>query len=259
MSTGVVGTVRLNTYGESADTVHGTIVTIPSMTFDFVPPADAMPHRLANSRAVPAALIHKGDLLTLVVARRTSVGGNHAGDFRLIGATVAFMTSPISGFSAVTITEQYLGPPIYGNISDPSLLTGDVDYPLFGTTFDALVNLSSSTASGRIDASFPGRLTSGQTTISQLRINLFGSGASPGYKIKVYAEGSGATPVYDSSTYGGGPGTPQLAPGSSTEFIITDSMLSAQPTGQKRYHVVVEAWIDLGETIYASLPLARQE
>lgn len=249
MSSAAVGTVRLNTYGEVVDVVTGAISTIPSADFDFNPPVSTNVTR-AIILSVPAALLQKGNYISLVIARRTAVGGNHTGDLHLISSQTTFTLAPVAGYTAVEITQDYLAGPAYGN--QVGSVSTDADYPLFGSTFEALFRAASTSAAGRVDAAFSGRLSAIQTQIAELRIAvMLGAGASPEYRLRVYAEGSGGTPVYDSLL--------QPAPGSLTELVVTAGMLSAQPTGSKRYHVVVEAYIDAGEALLFGRPFVRQE
>lgn len=248
---GIVGSnLRLNTDGEIVDVVGGGIVAIPGADFDLAPTADTDPHR-AIIRNIPASLLTHGSNVTLVLERTGTSGADVNPDgFQLISASIAFTVAPISSYSAVLITESYLEQPFFNPIS-ASGVDGDGTYPLFGTTFDAYVTLSSTVAAGRIDVAFPGRLATTQSTIAQLRISVSGTGASPQYHLKIYAEGFAAVPVYDSGL--------TVAPGAPAELTVTAGMLSGQPSVQKRYHVVVEGHLDAGETLSVSLPFVRQE
>jgi hypothetical protein len=248
---GVVATnLRLTTTGEIVDVVSGTIGAIAPGIFDLAPTADTDPHRFVT-RNIPAASMTKGSSITMVLERTGTSGADvNADDFRLVSASIAFLVAPIVGFNTVTVTETFLEQPVFDPISVTGV-DGDLAYPLFGTTFDALVAMDSTIASGRIDVAFPGRLAGSQTQIASIRANISGVGASPQYHLKVYAEGSGAVPVYDSGL--------TVAPGAPIELTILAGALSAQPTTQKRYHVVVEAHIDAGESINVSLPYVRQE
>jgi len=247
MSTAVGGAnVKLNKYGEIADVGGGTLASIPSTDFTFSPPGDTDIHRVVVGQ-IPATLLTKGDWITAVLARRTAVGGNHTGAFRLLAFEFLFSVAPASGFTQNNITERYLDKPVFGNIV--GTITNTDAYPLFGSTFDELFTMSSTSAAGRVDAAFAGRLGSFQTQITQVRVNIIGTGASPQYHLKVYAEGTGL--VYDSGL--------QPAPLTLTELLVTGGMLSAQPTTMKRFHVVVESFIDAGESVAVSYPFVRQE
>lgn len=249
MSSAAVGNVRINSYGEIVDIVTGTITTLPSVNFDFAPAVSTAPSQRLI-RTIPQSLLTKGSYVTLVVARRVAIGGNHAGNFYLATARTAFTTAPVTGFTSVLITESYLSDPAFGNVV--GLVTTTRSYPGFAGDFEATYSAASTSAAGRVDAAFAGRLALGQLTVATVKVGFkLGLGASPQYRLKVYAEGSGAVPVYDSGL--------TLAPGAYTEVTVTAGMMSAQPTGLRRYFVVVEAYIDAGETLLFSRPFARQE
>jgi hypothetical protein len=135
--------------------------------------------------------------------------------------------------------------PNFGNIT--GTISADLLYPTFSGDFDSLYQVSSASASARLDAAFSGRLISGQTSITRVSIFIKGTSGSQ-YRLKVYAEGSGATPVYDSGL--------TSTPTSLTELVVTT--FSAQPTGSGRYFVVVENYLDTSETNSFSSPLVRQ-
>lgn len=248
MSTGAGGTVRLNTYGEVANTFSGSISSIPSANYDFAVPTNTNPARLLAFAKVPASLLHKGDAITLVLARRVAVGGNSTAQLNVIGISFLFSVSPLIGFAQANAAEHFLGRPSFGNLA--GTVQADDVYPVFGTTFDQLYTASSTAAAGRVDTAFPGRLASFQTQITSIRVNIIGTGASPQYHLQVYAEGTVGT-VYDSGL--------QPAPGVLTELVVLAASLSAQPTGSKRYHVVVQSFIDTGEAVSVSAPFVRQE
>lgn len=249
MSTAAVGTVRLDVYGEVASVMTGAITPIPSQFFDLVPPVDTGVHRTVSIRSLAPTGLTPGDYICLTIVRRVGVGGNHTGDFQMLTAYSTFGAG-VSTTTGTDTTERYIDGPVFGNPSGPGVF-GDMDYPAFGGDFDALVSLASTVAAGELDVSFHGRLASTQTRITSIRVSIKGGGASPNYRLLVYAEGSGAVPVYDSGLV--------AAPGVLTETILTDLDLSAQPTGQRRFHVVVHAEIDASEAVYCSRPFVRQE
>ena len=249
MSTAAVGTVRLNSYGEIVDVLTGAITVLPSVDFDFNPAVTTNPQQVIF-RSIPQSLLSKGSYVTLVIARRVAVGGNHGGDFYLAAGRAAFTTVPVTGFTTVLVTEGYLDGPAYGNIVGS--VTTAPDYPSFAGDFEATFSAASTSAAGRVDAAFAGRLGLAQATIATVQIGFkLGLGASPTYRLKIYAEGSGAVPVYDSGL--------TVAPGVYTEVTVSAVMMTAQPTGLKRFFVVVEAYIDAGETLLFSRPFVRQE
>lgn len=250
MSSAVAGTVRIETYGEIVNVQTGSVVAIPPEDFDFSPDVSTSPQQRIV-RAVPRSLLSKGSYVTIVAARRTAVGGNHTGDLYLTAARAALTTAPVTGFAAVTVTEEFLHGPVYGNVV--GTITTDPDYPDFAGDFETLFRAASSSAAGRVDAAFEGRLSFNQTTVEEIKVGFkLGAGASPSYVLKVYADGFGAVPVYDS-------GAPVAAPAGYTEVTVTSGMLSNQPAGTGRFFVVVEAYVDAGEALLFSRPFVRQE
>jgi hypothetical protein len=90
MGSAAAGTVRLATEGEVSRVNVGSLDTLPIVNFDLVPPVDTDPHLTTAIRQIPTALIDPGDFVTMKLARRTAVGGNHAGGFRLIAIQVVW-------------------------------------------------------------------------------------------------------------------------------------------------------------------------
>ncbi len=249
MTTAAANVVRLTGDFEIADVVGGSIVTPVQQILDLSVSADTNPHRIAAFTISPADLA-KGDDVTFILQRLgTAVQDTHGGDFQLVSILAVFTIAPSSGFNQVTVDERYLATPVFGNIS--GALTNTIDYPLFGTTFDTYTGMVSGSPAGRVDVAFHGRLSQAQTLIGRIRVNIYGVGASPQYRLKVYAEGSGATPVYDSGLL--------AASASPVQTDIIGGALSAQPVSQKRFVVVVEAYLDAGEELHVSYPFVRQE
>lgn len=249
MSSAAAATVRLTADHEIADVSGGSIITIPTQTNDLAVPSTTDNLRTVAFQIDPANLAPGSDITTVFQRLGSDVADTHGGDFQLISVSAIFSIAPSSGFTAVTVLEDYLRTPNFGNVV--GVVTADIDYPLFGTTFDTFAAMTSTAAASRVDCSFHGRLSGPQTQIGQLRINIFGAGASPEYRLLVYAEGSGAVPVFDSGVL--------PAPGAPTETVVLAGGLSAQPVGQKRFAVVVEAYIDAGEEVRCSFPFVRQE
>lgn len=182
--------------------------------------------------------------------KQFSQAGANAGDIITAGQP----TPTTKAAPAYQSHSFYLGAGIFGNASNASLVKGDTNYPDFDGDFDSLDQLESFADSQRLDVSYQGRLSSFQSAISEVRIFIKGddAGASnpPQYRLAIYVEGAAsANPVYDSG---------QLdAPSVLTEFVV--SSLSEQPLGSKRYHVVVEAYMDTDQNIQCSRPFVRQE
>lgn len=240
-------TVRLNTYGEVVEATGGTISALGSVDFDFTPPNDTDPHQTTVLREIPNTAISKGDAVSLTLARRTAVGGNHPGDFELVSVVVTFRIAGTGAITAVTITEGLLGPGSFDNPSGPGVFS-EITTDL--ADFNYYHRLRSTVAAGALDVSFAGRLGLGQTQVTSIKVTIKGVGPTPMYNLKVYAEGTGLV-------YSSGPTAAPLAP---TEIVLTDLDLSAQPAApQFRYFVVVEATINNGDDVLVGLPLVRQE
>lgn len=175
------------------------------------------------------------------------MGGNAAAGFQAINATLAFGVIPVSGISA--LSSFYLGDPVYGNLA--GTVFADMVYPDFAGDFEQFYMMNSTAPTGVVHAAFAGRLATTQSTIDE--VSVFLEGVDTGtvrYNFKIYAEGSGATPVYAS-----GPITP---PGAAAQVAVTSSSLSAQPTGSKKFFVVIEATaMENGESVSVSKPFVR--
>ena len=143
-------------------------------------------------------------------------------------------------------TQQYLNGS-FNNVS--GTVSGDIGYPSFAGDFETYYEMSSSSAAGRIDVGFAGRIGDNQSTLSSIKIPLIGASGAQ-YQIKVFVEGSGDTNVYSASAL-------TSAPTSRTLISLTDSDLSAQPTGEGRYHIVVEATLDAAETLDVGRPFMK--
>ncbi len=245
------GVVRIEPRAKIARVTGGTIDTIAPTNFDFTPGAGAstVPKITSSIMSIPLASISKGDVVTVVVARRGSVGADtHTGDFQLLCASISFGVLPATTVGAITIREDYLSQGTFGNASGAGV-SGDTLFPAFGGDFETFDELSSTVAAGTLDVAYEGRLGGLNTDITEIRFFVKGTGASPTYTLNVYAEGTGVV-----HTDG-----PNAAPVGSTEIIKTSVDLSAQPAGSKRFFVVVTANIDAGETVLVSRPFVRLE
>jgi microcystin-dependent protein len=144
-------------------------------------------------------------------------------------------------------TYGHLGTGIFDNVS--GTVSGDTDAPTLTGDFQAWDTLTSTTPAGEIHVSYEGRITAEQTEITSIDVPIKGTGD---YALKVYVEGAmTANPVYDSGI--------QSAPTNRTVLTITDLDLPEQPTGEGRYFVVVEAFVDAGENVRVGLPYVRQD
>lgn len=245
-SPGTAGNVGLQSIINIANPVTGTVTTITPAAFSF-PVTGTAVHRSPIFAQVPATSLAKGAVIEVGIRRVVSTSGNTTSTFQLINVTAAFGVFPVVGFQ--TSTQGLLGQAIFGNFS--GTVTATVDFPNIGAQeYQALANMSSSSAGGRVDAAFQGVLSSGQTQISQLFVPLKGTGASPEYHILVYVDGT-AGPVYDSGL--------TAAPGTLTNINIPGSALSAQPSANGHYLVVAQAFIDNGEALLVGRPTFQQQ
>ena len=146
--------------------------------------------------------------------------------------------------------ETYLDGPSFNPVS--GVTASDLEHPDFAGDFELYAVMTSASAAARIDVLYSGRLASFQSQITQITFALVGNLAAAQYQVKVYVEGSGATQVYTPSAL-------TAAPVTRTVITINSGDLSAQPTGEKRFFVVVEATLDAGEELRVGRPLAVQE
>jgi len=247
MSTAVgASIVRIGTEGEVANVGTGAILVIPLQNTDIAVPANT-DVAISTSIPIPADLISEGSVIVFKVARRTTaVPSNHTGSWKILSYEIVFNTpGAVSGGSGNA--EGYLEQFVFGN--DVGTILADTIYPIFGGDFEALHSMSSSSAAGRVDAAFQGKVPDGFTTIEQIGLNLYGTGGSPEYVLKVFVEGQGASAVYDPTA-----GAPIAAPGAIAAITLSSGSLTSQPTGEARFFVVVEAYIDAGEAILTSRP-----
>ena len=153
--------------------------------------------------------------------------------------------------------EILLGQGVFGNPSNVSLVSGDSVFPDFTGDFEVYDRVESFNTGQSIDISWSGRLSEKQERIRKVRFNLVGDDAGnpttpPTFVVKIYVEGAAtANPVYES--------TVTSSPSTTTEFVILDSQIFTQPINQKRYHVVLECFLDSGQKIDCSRPFVTQE
>lgn len=246
MSSAAVGTVRLATEGEVSRVNVGTLDPIAIVNFDLVPPVDTDPHLTTAIRQLDPSGLDPGDFVTLKLARRTGVGGNHAGDFRLIAVQVVWAIK----ITTVSADERYMELSTFEIVTTPGVW-GDTGVPNFAGDFEVYDTMYSVVGGGRINAIYFGRLRSDQTKLTAIRIPVKGVGSAQ-YKINIHVDGSGAVNVYSGSAL-----TP--APGAVSDIVISELDLTAQPVGKKRYHVVVEAHVGAGDNLLVGRPFVSQE
>lgn len=240
------GNVQIRTSGNIVDVVTGSVPVLSAQDYIEVTNTSTNPKRTGVIRTIPAASLSKGSIIEFAIKRITAVGGNNPSDFRVVNVTMDIGITPVSGVSFSSY--QYLTDGVFGNAS--GTVVGDTTYPSFAGDFERWYTMSSSSAAATLHVAFEGKLSGSQTQVSSISLFIKGSGATPQYNVKVYAEGSGALPVYTSGL--------TAAPGTSTALSIGTALMSAQPTGNKRYFVVVEASIDASESVSVSLPVVSQ-
>lgn len=247
MSSAAAGTVRLATEAEVVRASVGSLDTLPIVNFDLVPPVDTDPHLTTAIRQLEPSTIDPGDFVTLKLARRTSVGGNHAGGFRLISIQVVWAIK----VQTVNADERYMELSTFEIISATGVW-GDTGVPSFAGDFEVYDEMASLVAAGRLNAIYFSRLRTDQTKIANILIPIKGTGGTPQYKINVHVDGGGVTNVYSGSVL-------TSAPGVVSEISIPELDLTAQPVGKKRFHIVVEAHVNAGDTLFVGRPFVSQE
>ena len=148
---------------------------------------------------------------------------------------------------------QYLkAPPTFENASGTVNTTyDDTNF----TDFEKWVLIESSSASGRLDAVYRGRLGVSHSEISEIKIFVkAGASGTPQFDVQIYVEGQGSSNQYTGtySSQGNVPGS-----GSATEITISSSDLSNQPSSSKRYFIFVRAYLDSGESMYVAPPFVK--
>lgn len=254
MTTAGGGDVRFDFSGNAASITTGLVTTLPFATFIIPTFTDTEPHRTTVVYAIPGFGRAAGDVITVVFNRPS--GGlfdTHTGNFQLLGTTVSIGQG---GSTATTteIDEIYL-PHRDFRIITMAGVNAEQESADFATEFELWAFMSSTVAAGRVDVEWQGRLRATQTKITSIKIPVRGQGGgpTPGYQIKVYVEGSGSTNVYSGSVL-----TPETT-GARSVVTITEGDLTAQPIGEKRYFVVVEAYLDAGEELRVGTPFVKQE
>jgi len=144
------------------------------------------------------------------------------------------------------LVQRYLPLGIYGIISE-SGITADTQVPSLDGDFEIYDRFTATADSRRADVYYQGSLEASESKITEIKIPIKGSSTNAQYRLLVYAEGSGSTAVYDST----------LSAAAVTRTITTITSFSAPPTGEKRYHVKVEAHLDTGEILYVGRPRVR--
>lgn len=250
MSTAVDANVKLETEIEIANTTDGTFDTLSAEAQILDLDADTNPHRTVAIRSIPVSAMHSGDHITIKIARRGSSGEDtHTGLWQLMSAHFATGISPTSG-AIISPTAYYIQIHDFKEVS--GTVYGDLLSPDFAGDFETWTKMWSDSASGRIDVAFQGRLRADQTTLSEFQIAIKGNLAAAQYQVKLYVDGSGATQKLTPSAL-------TAAPTVWTKLTFSSGDFAAQPTGDGRYFIVVEATLDTGEILYVGRPYVKQE
>ena len=186
----------------------------------------------------------------LKLARRDGFTDEHSGDFKLINATLTLGQTSTSGFTDVTAEYDHLATGVFDIVS--GTVNADTEFPDLSGDFQTWDVMSSSAPNGRINVSYEGRLAPSQLLIAQINVPIKGTGL---YNLKIYVEGATTlNPVYETS-----PTSPVAAPANRSVLVLTNLDLSTQPSGERKYYVVIEAFMGTGKSIRVGLPYIKHE
>jgi hypothetical protein len=245
--------VKIETDVEVAE-VGGSITSLGVVAYDLSVGNDTNVYKTTVLRAIPATALSPGDRVVVKLARRASLAGDthNTGNFQLLSAIVTSGQTPNGTFTDTTRQAFYMPYPTFRVVTGtPST---NVDAPTFSGFDETLAYVAASGASGeRADISWQGRIDTDQNEIVSIKVGIRGSGTTPTYRLKVYVESAGPawTTAYDSGSL--------AAPVTLTETTVLAADLSAQPSGSKRYHVVVECSVDITERVNVTFPYVKQE
>jgi hypothetical protein len=241
--------VVISTEGEIGEIGSGSLTAIAVDDFVLSVPNSTDVTRSTLIRLFPESLFQSGDQISLKIKRKGTDGSDtHTGAFQLLSAELSTGEILASGASTLSISELPLAAMDINPVS--GIPDGDLEAADLAGDFENWVKLEGNAAADRIDVSFQGQFGLTQSQITSIKVPIKGTAGSQ-YQLKVYAEGSGASAVYDSTLL--------VAPVSRTVLALDDTDLSAQPTGEGRYHVVVEATLDAAEILRVGRPLVKQE
>ena len=253
MTTGGGGAVRLNISGDAASVNTGAVVSLVPAAFVVGTFPNMDVYRTTVAYSIPSLGRTSGDAITVIFQRPSADPlDTHIGNFQLLGATISIGQGGSTAVSTV-IDQSYLAHRDFRIIS-LSGVNAEQESADFAGDFELWSKMDSTIASGRVNAEWQGKLRSTQTKITSISIPIRGQngGPTPEFLVKIFVEGSGAVPVYV------GPLTPETT-GARVVFAVTEGDLSAQPTVDKRFFVVVEAYLDAGEELRVGTPFVRQE
>jgi len=253
MSSASAADVRLNFSGNVSSVTTGAVTALLGASFIIAATADTDVHRSTVVYSISGIGRTAGDTVSLTISRPSGDAlDTHTGDFQLLAETVFIGqggTTPVTS----EISEGYL-PHRNFNIITVSGVDGEQESPAYAGDFELWTLMTSTVAAGRIDVEYQGHLREVQTKIARIIIPIKGQsgGPTPEYQVKVYAEGSGIVPVYTGTLTAETTGLRSL-------ITLTDVNLSAQPSGERRFYVVIEATLDAGEELRVGTPFVRQE
>jgi len=250
MSTAVGSSaIVFSSEGEIGEIGSGSLTALAVEDFVLSVPGTTDITRSTLLRLIPETVLQTGDQLSIKIKRKGTDGADtHTGALQLLSAELSTGEVLAQGASILSISEFPLASYDFNPVSGSP--DADLEAPDFAGDFENWFLMAGNAGGDRVDVSFQGQFGLGQTELTSLKIPIKGSAGSQ-YQLKVYAEGSGATPVYDSTLLG--------APVSRTVIALDDTDLSAQPIGEGRFHVVVEATLDAAETLRVGRPLVKQE
>ena len=254
MTSSLAAGVRLNFSGDTSSVTTGAVTALPGATFIVPAPADTNVHRTTVAHSVAGIGRTAGDTIVLAISRPSADPlDTHTGNWQLIGAQV-YIGQGGGAPVGTEFDERYL---THRNFRIITLagVNAEQESPAFAGDFELWAFMTSSVAAGRVDVEWQGRLRATQAEIKSIIIPIRGQsgGPTPEYQVKVYVEGSGAANVYTGSAL-----IPEVT-GTRILVSLTDGDLSAQPSGEKRFFVVVEASLDAGEELRVGTPFVRQE
>lgn len=250
MSTAVASqTVVISTEGEIGEIGTGSLTAIAPENFVLSTPSTTDVTRSTLIRLLPESLFQAGDQISLYIKRSGTNGSDtHTGNLQLLAVELATGEVLAAGSSVLSVSELPLAQHDFKFVS--GLPDADLEAPDFAGDFENWLLMVGNAGGDRVDVSFQGQFGLTQSQLTSIKVPIKGSAGSQ-YQLKVFAEGSGASPVYDSTLL--------VAPTVRTVLALDDTDLSAQPTGEGRYHIVVEATLDAAEELRVGRPLVKQE
>lgn len=246
------GVVRLDISGQAASVITGSVATLAPAVHLVTTSLDTNVHRTTVAYSISGIGRAPGDMIVVTITRPSGDAlDTHVSNWQLIGASV-FTGQGGNTPVGTEIDQHYLAVRDFRIVS-VSGVSADTESADWAGDFEIWHKIESSVAAGRANVEWQGRLRGSQTKVASIDIPVKGQngGPTPEYQIKVYAEGTVGA-VYT------GPLVAETT-GVRTLVSLTDGDLSAQPTGARRFSIVVEATLDAGEILRVGAPFVRQE